>query len=839
MIRRSRCVHVTIIVVILQVAVILLLHKADPRSLISLDQIPFRLGELVDIFSEKDAYSFNLWVDKIFGDKLKWDPGPNPENSDEIEEDKKRLRLTQYSYNASTDPSDPLVNIPDFIKDDEQNPHLLPFNPKFTLGLILHDINKKGIKDADQPYKLPIFHWGDWSDITELHPHLLSFGESRSNCMAFVTRKPRKTRKNPNPVVVPPKWCIDDSVVTWTRQNEELSQYFDDSLLEIQKSPYRTGFHIHAHGARSTKQLKKLEGASYLNDFMPKPLSVVFLVPHLSGQLITLQLDVTHDAGSRQRLVDSDLAREVALDLDVIDLRQELDVLGSSVSENHNSNFEYSKTLVHENFVDNLEQVILELSGRNDLSPLELNYLRSLQLSVEVERPTKYFYEPQLLRSIRNWAYGGHYDWRFFKEIINFTELEKPSLHALTQAWLRFTNSNNLVSWIAHGSLLSWYWNGITFPWDADVDVQMPVTELHKLARKFNQSVIVDFGPDVNGEVKTGRFFLDCGTWISHRQMGNGLNNIDARFIDMDTGLYIDITGLAVSNSFGPARYDELLPKSLARPIHEKSGKPVRGPDDQEVERNNYLHLYNCRNNHYSTLEEILPLTLSYYEGVPAWIPKGYVAMLEEEYKEQGLIERKFKNYVFLPRLRLWVETQFVSDFMTSIGNDFKPILKLGSHRSKASSNVDKLSVYSMSDDNYLELMARDTKLLTEYISTRAVTEKHEAEMRKLLKGQSSEEEIFEDGKLRSLFPSFRRGFLHYKRFMDGYDFERQVSQLMTDVNVFRQGQSALAVQATQDEPAPQLEPVAVSPQLKPGEILFQTPEHAAKQPKRPEAMPQ
>ena len=47
----------------------------------------------------------------------------------------------------------------------------------------------------------------------------------------------------------------------------------------------------------------------------------------------------------------------------------------------------------------------------------------------------------------------------------------------------------------------------ITIPWDSDIDVQMPILDLHKLSRYLNQSVIVDFGHDINN-IRLGRYFL-------------------------------------------------------------------------------------------------------------------------------------------------------------------------------------------------------------------------------------------------------------------------------------------------------------------------------------------
>ena len=60
---------------------------------------------------------------------------------------------------------------------------------------------------------------------------------------------------------------------------------------------------------------------------------------------------------------------------------------------------------------------------------------------------------------------GEHYDWRFYNGLtIHNAQQQSIILHRLLKNYLKFTQSNNLITWIAHGSLLSWYWNGINFP---------------------------------------------------------------------------------------------------------------------------------------------------------------------------------------------------------------------------------------------------------------------------------------------------------------------------------------------------------------------------------------
>lgn len=753
--------------IVLLFIVISLIESSSSESLPNIKKITNKLPDYTKIFSKSRYKVFDKWAVKIYRTYLE----------ENIKDNSEEIRIAALSANASVyDPRELIVLIPEFKVEGSEQPVLLPFEPKLTLGMILNDYNSQ-LKNADDPknfqYTLPVFHWADWTDLSILDPHLTSFGEERQTCKMFA-KIPRKTRNNPNPEPTPPDWCINDSdVARIDKGNSETDPKKRASLKEILQSTFRTGFHIDRYSGRRPDKFKRLEGASYLHDFMDKPLSVVLVISDHSGRLKALPLNVNHEVGSRQRLSQSTLGNSVAGRVKQTDLRSELKQLWSTFKLEDNQKFLHEIDLSHEDFVDDLKNKLEELSSKKELSPQELNYYQSLNLSLSDVESTKYLFEAEIAKTTSNWAYGAHYDWRFYKELINFSPLQGPSLHGLTLAWLRFVHSQGLRSWLAHGSLLSWYWNGITFPWDADIDVQMPIQELHKLARSFNQSVIVDFGPDINGEIRTGRYFLDIGTWISRREFGNGLNNIDARFIDMDTGLYIDITGLAISNHVAPMEYDTLLPKKLRRP------SKLRISDEYDIARNTFLQVYNCRNKHFAALKDLSPLKLSYMEGTPTYVPNNFMKFLRGEYRSGGVADRKFKKYVYLPRLRIWHPIDTVSRYASSKNKEGTKTLTLGSDRSKLRKNVD-YSVYTLSDEDYLEIMARDKLLLVEYLATRAYTEFHETEMKNLLKNQNTELLILEDGSLRHHFPSMRKEFLkvkHAKEVVEEVPFIQDVEE--------------------------------------------------------------
>jgi hypothetical protein len=53
----------------------------------------------------------------------------------------------------------------------------------------------------------------------------------------------------------------------------------------------------------------------------------------------------------------------------------------------------------------------------------------------------------------------GHYDSRFFHGLVTDEE-RVDTLEHMVQAYLNFFRMNDLETWIAHGTLLGWWWNG-------------------------------------------------------------------------------------------------------------------------------------------------------------------------------------------------------------------------------------------------------------------------------------------------------------------------------------------------------------------------------------------
>lgn len=277
---------------------------------------------------------------------------------------------------------------------------------------------------------------------------------------------------------------------------------------------------------------------------------------------------------------------------------------------------------------------------------------------------TKYFHEAELTGT----HVGFHYDWRFFKKS-DYSDYErKVILHRLAKAWLRFANSTGLKTWLAHGTLLGWYWNGMSLPWDQDMDVQMPYKSMVYLSQHFNQSLVVDLtdDPDIAG---VHLYFIDVNPHYKQWGHGDQENVVDARFIDTDTGMYVDITALAISEEFHDARNREKASHRLHKAFNADYQNLVRSAElgmgymdmkdlhqqlfSEEIEAWKHRYLYNCKDWHFYKLKELGPLLETSFEGEIAYVPRDFEAILRREYPK-GLTSRCYENWAYRPYFGVW-----------------------------------------------------------------------------------------------------------------------------------------------------------------------------------------
>ena len=125
---------------------------------------------------------------------------------------------------------------------------------------------------------------------------------------------------------------------------------------------------------------------------------------------------------------------------------------------------------------------------------------------------------------------------------------------------------------------------------------------------------------DSSTPIITRNYLLDINPAYSERGHGNGNNVIDARWIDLRNGLYIDITGV-----------------SEVRP-HESPG------------------VWSCKNLHRYNTSDLYPMRETVFESVRAKVPFAYAAILVAEYQEKALVWTKFRGHRWDETRRLWVK---------------------------------------------------------------------------------------------------------------------------------------------------------------------------------------
>ncbi|KAJ8104424.1 LicD family-domain-containing protein [Lipomyces tetrasporus] len=230
-----------------------------------------------------------------------------------------------------------------------------------------------------------------------------------------------------------------------------------------------------------------------------------------------------------------------------------------------------------------------------------------------INPPRKYFIAAAVKKNKR-WVCL-HYDSRYFKFELNKGDRER-AIRYMLEAWLAFLEESKIQSWIAHGTLLGWYWNAEPLPWDSDVDVQMFVRTMDSMSERFNGTSY----EYTTSENEARNYYLDVNPNFLYRSHEDRENVIDARFLDMQTGLYIDITALAETD-------------------------PIRHPNT-----------ISCKNNHRYLIDDILPLQQKKLIGKHVYVPHKFEKVLQNEYSKTALTNGQYMGYIFSVKDQKWLE---------------------------------------------------------------------------------------------------------------------------------------------------------------------------------------
>lgn len=214
----------------------------------------------------------------------------------------------------------------------------------------------------------------------------------------------------------------------------------------------------------------------------------------------------------------------------------------------------------------------------------------------------KYFHES---------TFHSHYDGRFAnREVSN--EVRLDHLTTLIRTFLATMGDIGAETWIMHGTLLGWWWNEKILPWDSDLDVQVTERTMGYLARYYNMT---EYTYAVNktedGEPEMRTYLLEVNPHYTIRGTQDYLNVIDARWIDTENGLFIDISTVRV---------------------------------DYAERRNGKDGALMCKDKHRYLEKDLFPLRDGVFEGIPVKIPYEYEWLLEEEYGVGSMAQTEFEG---------------------------------------------------------------------------------------------------------------------------------------------------------------------------------------------------
>ncbi|ODV77401.1 uncharacterized protein CANTADRAFT_55852 [Suhomyces tanzawaensis NRRL Y-17324] len=624
------------------------------------------------------------------------------------------LHSVQAESNSFHDNS--AYHLAEFSPKEVETSELL-YDPRVTFSVYLHHL-----LHGDGNTSVP-FAWSDWVDLTVLNQELDKLDSSKLTC-SWLQSKVNKPTNHPD-------FCIN---------KQDLSQEQIDAIgLPFEQLP---GFIVtKSPQNKIPNEQSIMQAKGHLLTSAELPIKLVFLTS--SG---TYQLDVQNDRKDiyRSGMLDNYLQQRGLSDEKKVkftprDIMKELTKKVKPKQQDTNNPvyakaphggsrefnltpemFHYSQEDV-EAQIHEYQEIMKETTriprseafaklsfNYEKLSKQELNHYQGLVGANRYSNDDEpvYYKLATLYLDEENQDNGWHYEWRFFNGAFKYMKdktwtqkqlaaREKIILERLLRNWFKFSKEMGIVSWISHGPLLAWYWNGFMFPFDIDIDIQMPIAELNKLTKNHNMTLVIE---DV--EDGFGKYLIDCSTYLHHRDISGKGNYIDARFIDVDSGVYIDITALSKNNEIPPPEYNSL--------IKEKTAK------------GELVELYMDRRKHWMNFEKLNLLRLTMIDAVPVYVPNDIMSMLNFEYS-QGTTAYYFNHYFYVPIIRLWLPE----------GKIIKIFEQEGKYRDrKGKVNVKKLvgRIKNMDLDDKVRLLESDKEILIEYERTNEFTSMHNYE---------------------------------------------------------------------------------------------------------------
>lgn len=177
---------------------------------------------------------------------------------------------------------------------------------------------------------------------------------------------------------------------------------------------------------------------------------------------------------------------------------------------------------------------------------------------------------------------------------------------------------------------------------------------------------------------------------------------------------------------------------------------------------NESLQAYNCRNNHFYTLDELSPLRVSLIEGTKTLIPNNFKDILKLEYS-RGMTVTTFNRHVYLPQLRLWLPFETI---YAVLKQEVEDIYLRSARKPSRSRRVTALKIIRLMkeiDEDMVFKLLQDENILKEYYLTNEITKLHQKEMDDILSGTLTRHFIV-DNIINHKFKPLRKDMFSYKQ---------------------------------------------------------------------------
>ncbi|KAG7838129.1 hypothetical protein KL943_000205 [Ogataea angusta] len=523
---------------------------------------------------------------------------PKPDAKNELMEENKQSQnhLLEFPYTADVTV---LPNAP--------YKHARETSDLRATHAIYYEAIKRHLVELQHNPKAPIpefdFHWKDWIDMHDLIPLL----EQKPNC--FVAGVLGSNVRTPWP------GCIDAK----NKDSSELNFYFDSPASDYE-SAYRLS----------------LRGKTYLVEVAPLPRKLIFLAGDLAFVVKVAEKKDVVRSGLLESYIKSQMARYNYTYQQVI----------SSPISVFDSLGEIGQ-LLGRDFVDATAQGLDKTEVSIDAFEFPANKKKT-KLAGAAFHHQELHYHDILLRKKDGAVSREKYDWRFFSNLIVDETDKRSTWHQLIRGWLHFSSNLGITTWLSQEALLGWHRNGLLSPWEESVHFEIPARDMVRLAESLNGSLVIQDPKD-----GTGVFYIDVNPYYMERARNNNGNaspeSIDLKFIDIRTGLYLEVTGLMISS-------DGLPIPANAMEMFVNEGDVLEDLKADRTVDGSKRKIINSGTGFFYHIDQISPLRRTLFEGRLANVPNRFISILDMLYKDI-INTKEFFGHKYVDHLRLWVDS--------------------------------------------------------------------------------------------------------------------------------------------------------------------------------------